>query len=88
VISAEEAGTWKPPAPVYQYAAAVLGVKPPQLALVAAHAWDCHGAKRAGLVTGWVSRLERAYSPVFAAPDVAGADLTEVARRLLDLPAG
>jgi len=88
VISVEEAGTWKPPATVYRHAASVLGVKPGKLALVAAHAWDCHGASRAGLVTGWVSRLEREYSPIFAPPDVVGADLTEVAQRLLDLPAG
>jgi 2-haloacid dehalogenase len=63
VISAEATGSWKPPAQVYQQAAAALGVKPTELAPVAAHAWDCHGAKRAGLVTGWVSRLEREYSP-------------------------
>lgn len=88
VISVEETGTWKPPAAVYRHAAAVLGVEPATLALVAAHAWDCHGAHRAGLVTGWVSRLEREYSPIFARPDVTGADLTEVAHGLLDLPAG
>jgi 2-haloacid dehalogenase len=86
VISVEEAGIWKPPAQVYQHAAEVLGVESADLALVAAHAWDCHGAKRAGLVTGWVSRLERQYSPIFAAPDVTGADLAEVALRLVELP--
>jgi 2-haloacid dehalogenase len=69
VISVQEAGTWKPVAVVYPHAAAVLGVEPGRLALVAAHAWDCHGASRAGLVTGWVSRLERGYSPIFAPPD-------------------
>ena len=53
-----------------------------------AHAWDCHGASRAGLVAGWVSRLEREYSPIFAPPDVTGADLTEVAHGLLGLPEG
>jgi 2-haloacid dehalogenase len=87
VISVEEAGTWKPPAAVYRHAASVLGVSPAEVALVAAHAWDCHGASRAGLVTGWVSRLEREYSPIFAPPDVTGHDLTQVARRLLELPA-
>jgi len=87
VISVEEARTWKPPAAVYRHAASVLGLEPRRLALVAAHAWDCHGASRAGLATGWVSRLEREYSPIFAPPDVTGADLTEVAQRLLDLPA-
>ena len=87
VISVHEAGSWKPPAMVYRHAASVLGVEPGQLALVAAHAWDCRGAHRAGLVTGWVSRLEREYSPVFVPPDVTGRDLPEVAAGLLDLPA-
>ncbi len=86
VISVAEAGTWKPAAPVYRHAASVLGVEPGRLALVAAHAWDCHGASRAGLLTGWVSRLEREYSPIFTPPDVTGDDLAEVARGLLDLP--
>ncbi len=42
---------------------------------------------RSGSSAGWVSRLEREYSPIFAPPDVTGHDLTEVARRLLELPA-
>ena len=88
VISVQEAGTWKPAAAVYRHAAAALGVEPGQLALVSAHAWDCHGAKRAGLVTGWVSRLEREFSPIFAPPDVTGASLTEVAAGLVGLPEG
>jgi len=86
VISVEEVRTWKPPAAVYRHASTVLGVAPRRLALVAAHAWDCHGASRAGLTTGWVSRLEREYSPIFSPPDVTGTDLTEVARGLLSLP--
>jgi 2-haloacid dehalogenase len=88
VISVQEAGTWKPAAMVYRHAVSVLGVEPGGLALVTGHAWDCHGASRAGLVTGWVSRLERAYPPIFAPPDVTGADLTEVARGLLGLSDG
>ena len=86
VMTVAEVGRWKPPAIVYRYAAEWLGVPPGRLALVAAHAWDCHGAKRAGLVTGWVSRLEGRYPPVFAPPDVAGATLEEVADGLLGLP--
>jgi 2-haloacid dehalogenase len=54
---------------------------------VAVHAWDCHGAKRAGLTTGWASRLEGRYGSLFASADVTGADLTEVAGGLLALPA-
>src|SRR5438552_11048148 len=34
---------------VYLHAAKECGVEPSRVALVAAHAWDTHGAKRAGL---------------------------------------
>lgn len=88
VMTVEEAGTWKPPAVVYHRAVEQLGLAPRQAALVAVHAWDCHGARRAGLVTGWARRLEGGWSEVFAEPDVAGDDLVEVARGLLALPAG
>jgi 2-haloacid dehalogenase len=87
VISAAEAHTWKPPARVYHHAAEVLALPPAQVGLVAVHAWDCHGAKRAGLITGWASRLEGRYGTLFAPADVTGADLAEVAHGLLALPA-
>jgi 2-haloacid dehalogenase len=87
VISAGEVYRWKPAAVVYLYAAEVMGVQPERMALVAAHDWDCHGAKRAGLITGWVSRKSGGYGAPFAPPDVAGEDLTEVAAKLLALGA-
>ncbi len=70
---------------VYLYAAEVLDVPPSRMALVAAHDWDCHGAKRAGLITGWVSRKAGGFGAPFEPPDVSGEDLTEVAARLLAL---
>ena len=70
---------------VYLYAASVMDVPTERMALVAAHDWDCHGAKRAGLTTGWVSRKAGGFGAPFAAPDVAGEDLTEVAAKLLAL---
>jgi 2-haloacid dehalogenase len=85
VISVEEVYRWKPAGVVYLYAASVLDVPAERLALVAAHDWDCHGAKRAGLTTGWVSRKSGGFGAPFAAPDVTGEDLTEVAARLLAL---
>jgi 2-haloacid dehalogenase len=63
-----------------------MGVEPRRLAHVAVHGWDVHGAQRAGLVTGWASRLESTLPAVFDPPDVAGADLVEVADRLLGMP--
>jgi 2-haloacid dehalogenase len=85
VVSVDEVRAWKPvPAP-YHHAAAMAGVEPGELALVAVHAWDCHGAHRAGLLTGWASRLEGRFAPTFDPPDVAGADLVEVVDGLLAL---
>lgn len=86
VASAAEVGSWKPPARVYRYALELLGLPAERVALVAVHAWDCHGAKRAGLTTGWASRLEHRYGALFAPADVIGADLAEVADGLLALP--
>jgi len=85
VISVEEVYRWKPAGVVYRYAAEVLNVPSDRLALVAAHDWDCHGAKRAGLTTGWVSRKSGGFGAPFAAPDVVGEDLTEVVAKLLAL---
>jgi 2-haloacid dehalogenase len=85
VISVEEVYRWKPAGVVYLYAAEVLGVSPDRMALVAAHDWDCHGAKRAGLTTGWVSRKSGGFGAPFASPDVVGEDLTEVTAKLLAL---
>jgi 2-haloacid dehalogenase len=85
VISVEEVYRWKPAGMVYQYAVSVMNVPNERMALVAAHDWDCHGAKRAGLTTGWVSRKSGGYGAPFAPPDVTGEDLVEVAAKLLAL---
>jgi len=85
VISVAEVCRWKPSKMVYLYAAEVLDVPAPRMALVAAHDWDCHGAKRAGLVAGWVSRKTGGFGAQFEPPDVVGEDLAEVAARLLAL---
>jgi 2-haloacid dehalogenase len=63
-----------------------LGIEPHQLAMVAVHARDVHGAVRAGLVGGWVSRHEGGYPPTIDPPDVSGVDLTDVVDGLLALP--
>ncbi|MEU2605209.1 MULTISPECIES: HAD family hydrolase [Streptomyces] len=87
VVTAGEAGAWKPASRLYHAAAHRMGTPPARTAVVAVHAWDCHGATRAGLVSGWCARLEGRHSSLFAQPDVAGEDLTQVAEGLLALPA-
>jgi 2-haloacid dehalogenase len=85
VITIDEVYRWKPSGMVYRYAAELLDITPDRMAMVAAHDWDCHGAKRAGLITGWVSRKSGGFGAPFAPPDVTGEDLTEVAAGLLGL---
>ncbi|WP_019875682.1 haloacid dehalogenase type II [Sporichthya polymorpha] len=86
VLTTSELQAWKPPAKVYLHAATELGLPPDRVCLVACHAWDCHGAKRAGLMAGWVARAEGGYDEIFAPADVLGDDLVAVARALADLP--
>lgn len=85
IISIDEVRRWKPRREVYLHAADVAGVSPGQLALVAAHAWDIHGASQAGLMTGWVSRLEKRFDPSMNPPDVDADTLDETCRNQLDL---
>lgn len=86
VVTGRQVGTWKPAPAVYHATAEAFGVAPERLAVVAVHAWDCHGAKRAGCLAGWCARLEGIYGDVFTPPDVTGDDLGQVAERLLTLP--
>lgn len=86
VMSVAEVGAWKPARQVYEHALQRIGAPAERVALVAVHAWDCHGASKVGMTTGWASRLERVHPRAFAEPDVTGADLVDVARGLLALP--
>ncbi|MEV5541040.1 haloacid dehalogenase type II [Saccharopolyspora shandongensis] len=86
VISVADVRSWKPPRRVYEYALERMGRPAYEVCLVAVHAFDCHGAKRAGLTTGWASRLEGHYAEVFTPADVLGRDLVDVAHILAALP--
>lgn len=81
VVSVAEIQKWKPASAVYHHAATASGVAPDELALIAAHAWDVHGAKCAGLTTGFVARGQP-FPKFMAAPDVMGESLAEVAQML------
>ena len=88
VLSVDDVQRWKPAPEIYRHAATSTGVPPDRVALVAAHAWDTHGAHQAGLTTGWVARLEAEFPAIFAPPDVTGRDLVEVISGLLALRSG
>ena len=85
IITAKEAGVWKPHPEIYRFAARQMHTPIERMALVAVHAWDCHGAKRAGALSGWCARLEKKPGDVFLTADVTGESLVEVVDRLLEL---
>ena len=85
-LSSQDIRAWKPGREPYLWAAGVCDVAPEAMALVAVHAWDVHGAQRAGLTGGWAARAERVHADVFDPPSVQGAGLVEVVDALLALP--
>ncbi|MEO5785286.1 MAG: haloacid dehalogenase type II [Casimicrobiaceae bacterium] len=82
-VAVAEANHWKPRAEVYRHAATTCGMEPGRMAMVAAHAWDLHGAKQVGFMTGWVQRQDKQYLGVMAPPDVTARSLPEVVHQLL-----
>lgn len=81
-----EVRRWKPAPLPYTHCAQRNEVTPERMAMVAVHSWDVHGARRAGLVTGYASRHEGSAITDFAAADVNAADLAGVIDGLLALP--
>jgi len=82
-ISIDTVRHWKPHRDVYLHVVREASVDAGRIAMIAAHAWDTHGAKQAGLRTGWVQRAEKAYSAALSQPDAQGKTLVEVVERLL-----
>jgi 2-haloacid dehalogenase len=88
VLSAELFRQYKPDEAVYTGAAALLGLSPGEVMMVAAHADDLEAARGAGLRTAYVHRpLEHgagrvAHVPTGAGFDVYAADFGELASKL------
>ena len=83
VLSADTVRRLKPAPEPYRMAAERLGVPVGQVRLVAAHARDVAGALRAGCAAAFVARPGKVLDPLVERPDVVGADLGEVAERIL-----
>ena len=86
-LSSEVIRAWKPARAVYLWAAGVCDVPPERVALIAAHAWDVHGAVQAGLTGAWFPRSERAYPAVYDPAALVAGDLAGAVDGLLALPA-
>ena len=88
ILSADTVERLKPAPEPYRMAAENLGVEVGQIRLVAAHAWDVAGALRAGCAAAFVARPGMVLDPLVERPDVVGADLQEVASRILRIESG
>jgi 2-haloacid dehalogenase len=82
MVAVEEVGRWKPAPEPYRHACRAMGVEEAQAMLIAADPRDVHGAKRAGVLAGWVDRHGQPYPEVFAPPDVSAADPPALGRAL------
>ena len=88
ILSADAVERLKPAPEPYHMAAQSLGVEVEEVRLVAAHAWDVAGALRAGCAAAFVARPGMVLDPLVERPDVVGADLREVAYRIIERDAG
>jgi 2-haloacid dehalogenase len=79
VLSAQDAGAYKPDLRPYRMAIERTESEGADICFVSTHWWDVAGAKRAGMSTGWVARRERSLLDTVPAPDYTGRDLAETA---------
>ena len=84
VLSAELAKHYKPDPEVYQTAAALLGLEPHQVMMVAAHNGDLKGARAVGFRTAFVHR-PREYGPSQTTDLVPDPSVDVVAKDFMEL---
>ncbi len=87
-LSSDTVRRLKPAPEPYRMAAESLGVELGEIRLVAAHGWDIAGALRAGCAAAFVARPGKALFPTAPRPDVVGADLRDVAERIIAAEGG
>ena len=82
VISVAAANAFKPHVATYRKAAEILGLRLEQILFVANHAFDCIGAKSAGMRTAFINRRRRPFGHSPHQPDLVVASMTELAERI------
>jgi 2-haloacid dehalogenase len=79
VISVAEAGSFKPHVATYTKAAELLDLKMDQILFVANHAFDCIGAKAAGMRTAFIDRRSRPFGETPHQPDILVPSMKDLA---------
>jgi len=83
VISVAEAGAFKPHVATYNKAAELMSVEKSAVLFVANHAFDCIGAKAAGMRTAFIDRRRRPFGVTPHRPDLIVRTMTELADVML-----
>lgn len=79
VISVAEANSFKPHVATYTKAAEICGVRMDEVLFVANHAFDCVGAKAAGMSTAFIDRRSRPFGETPHQPDLLVPTMTDLA---------
>ena len=83
VISVAEANSFKPHVATYTKAAELCGVQPDQILFVANHAFDCIGAKSAGMRTAFIDRRSRPFGETPHQPDILVPTMKDLAEAIV-----
>lgn len=83
VLSVAVAKAFKPHVATYTKAAEILGVAMDEVLFVANHAFDCVGAKAAGMHTAFIDRRQRPFGATPHQPDLVATDMKSLADALL-----
>jgi 2-haloacid dehalogenase len=78
-ISVQEAACFKPHRLTYETACRILDVAPIEVMHVANHAFDCIGAKAAGMRAAFIDRRARPFGQTPHEPDLTVVSMTELA---------
>ena len=79
LISVAEANSFKPHVATYTKAVELCGLKPDQILFVANHAFDCIGAKAAGMRTAFIDRRSRPFGETPYQPDILVPTMKDLA---------
>ena len=79
VISVAEANSFKPHVATYTKAAELTGVAMSEVLFVANHAFDCIGAKAAGMRTAFIDRRRRPFGMTPHQPDILVSTMKDLA---------
>jgi 2-haloacid dehalogenase len=83
VISVAVANAFKPHVATYTKAAEIVGVRMDEVLFIANHAFDCIGAKSAGMRTAFIDRRRRLFGITPHQPDLIVSSMTDLADALV-----